>query len=99
MTSMKIVAAIAFIATAWYLLELFLFASRFRSDSKELWVELGKPERFGIAGQTTFLLIALGVKSLPNDVLARYQHRFIRIRILLAVLVVAFIALAIMTSA
>lgn len=98
MTLIRVAAAIGFIATAWYLLELFFFASRFRRDDKDLWIDFGQPERFGISGQWIFLSLALGIKRLPSDALARYQHRFIRIRLLLAILLVAFLTLAILTS-
>ena len=98
MINIKIAAAIGFIATALYLLEFFLFATAFRKHSAELWASYGRPERFGIYGQTVFLQIALGMKKLPADTEKRYLKRFVRMRILLVIGLGAFLYLAWSTS-
>ena len=98
MMNIKIAAAVGFISTAWYLIEFFLFATAFRKHSAELWASYGRPERFGIYGQTVFLQIALGIKKLPSGVKKQYIKRFIRIRILLVCGLLAFLYLAWRTS-
>ena len=98
MIAIKIAAAIGFAATAWYLAELFIFATKFRRDDEALWSQIGRPERFGISGQTKFLMVALGMKQLPPEAANRYKARFIRIRILLGLLLAAFVFLSISTA-
>lgn len=93
-----IAAAVGFTATAWYLAELYAFATIFRRRDDVLWDQLGRPERFGISGQTKFLMIALGFKSLPTDVAYRYRGRFVRIRTLLVVILAAFFYLSVRAS-
>lgn len=92
-TNTKIVAALAFILTAWYLVEFFLFAYHFKKNDNALWRSIGTPESFGINGQLTYLSIVWGRKSIPETVKHSYRLKFLRLRVLFIAAIVSYLIL------
>lgn len=94
---LKIAGAIAFVATAWYLIEFFVFAARFRRDNPSVWKAYGMPDSFGVKGQFFYLCLVFGWKSTPYDAQASQRARIYRLRCLFVVGIFAYLILLTLT--
>jgi hypothetical protein len=96
---LNLVFSIAFVFVLIYLTLFFRFTRRFPKLYPELWKSLDCPESFGLRGQSTYLAIVLGLeRKAPLRNLEEVRKEVAAIRIALAITLVAFIAVAIMTS-
>lgn len=93
----KIIGAVAFLATAWYLVEFFVFAYKFKRDNYSLWQSCGMPDSFGINGQVFYLGVVFGRKSIPSDVRISQSSRVLRLRCLFVIGLVAYLLLLAVT--
>lgn len=94
---LKIAGAIAFVATAWYLIEFFVFAAKFRRDNYSVWKACGMPDSFGINGQFFYLGVVFGWKSVPYDAQAPQRARILRLRCLFIVGILTYLMLLALT--
>lgn len=96
---LNLVFAIAFAAVVIYLALFFRFSRRFPKLYPELWKNLNCPESFGLRGQSTYLAIVLGLEQkAPLQNLTEVRKEVAVIRVALAIAVIAFIVVAIMTG-
>lgn len=97
--TLNLIFTVAFVSVLVYLLMFFQFIRRFPKLYPEIWRHLDCPESFGLRGQATYLAIVLGFeKKAPLRDLSEVFKEVVGIRIALGVALVAFIAVAIITS-
>lgn len=89
--------AIAILLVVFYLIDVTSFARRLRTDDEGAWISLGRPDVFSARAQDSYLKIILGFRKLPEDISTRYSSQLIRLRILLALGLVAMAWLFIVT--
>jgi hypothetical protein len=96
---LNMVFVAAFVSVAFYLIAFFRFARRFPRRFPELWTRLGCPESLGLHGQATYLTVVLGLESrVPSHALRQVRGEMVAIRVMLAITVVAFTVVALMTG-
>lgn len=93
----QIAGAIAFVVTAWYLIEFFVFAVKFKRDNYSVWESCGMPDSFGINGQMFYLGVVFGWKPVPYDAQAPQRARILRLRCLFVVGILAYFTLLALT--
>lgn len=97
--TLNLVFSIAFASVLVYLALFFRFTRRFPKLYPELWKSLDCPESFGLRGQSTYLMIVLGLeRKAPMQNLKEVRKEVVVIRIALAIALIAFIAVAVMTG-
>ncbi|HET7662750.1 MAG TPA: hypothetical protein VFK31_03845 [Rhodanobacteraceae bacterium] len=94
----KILFAVGIFATAWYLIEFFVFIHKFRRDNGDANKGFGIIDSFDINSQFFYFGVIFGWNRMPKEVMVAYKAQILRIRCLCVIIIAAYLPLIVLTG-